>query len=132
MTTSTAPPDAPDESGHRPFAAWLHEQRRGLLHDELGEKLAEVVAAVNEYGKPGELFLKLRISPATKHGEGVVVVADQVGVKKPEAPRPESVFYIDADSNLVKNDPKQQAFELREVARGRADTPDDPRTAQEA
>lgn len=123
---------APEDRTPRPFAAWLHEQRRGLLHDELGHKLNDLVAAVNEYGKGGELTLKLKVTPATKHGEGVVVVSDQVVVKAPEAPRPESVFYIDDDSNLVKNDPRQQAFELREVARNTPHEPTPSPRAQEA
>jgi hypothetical protein len=58
----------------RPFTGFLQEQRRGALHQELSEILAETVAAVTEHGKPGTVTLTLKIKPA---GDNMVQIFDE-------------------------------------------------------
>lgn len=121
--------DPADDPGafRRPFAAWLHEQRGGLLHEELGDALAEVVAAVHEYGKKGEVVLRLRFDKAASN---VIEVEDTITTKVPEAPRV-AVFFRDDHDNLVRNDPRQQSFTLRDAApAARSDTPRTPRSQE--
>lgn len=47
----------------KPFGQFLHEQRNGLLHDELSEELAELVKQCVETGKKGTLTLKVTVAP---------------------------------------------------------------------
>jgi hypothetical protein len=115
MTTT----DTPTEDGPRvrPFAEFLQQQRRGALHGELSEQLHELLQAVKETGKAGALTVRIDIKPAAKGNAEQVVVSDTSSVKKPQAARPESVFFLDDDGNLSRSDPRQTELPLREVNR---------------
>lgn len=105
-----------DEKVVRPFADFLIDQRGGLLHAELTDALNEVVAAVNEHGKKGEVILKITVKPATKNTHGAVAVADDVVVKKPIGDRAEALFFVDRHSNLTRENPLQPRLPLRDVS----------------
>ena len=104
-----------DDKQVRPFADWLMEQRQGLLHAELTDALNELVAAVNEHSKGGELVLRVKVKPATKSSHGAVAVADDVMLKKPVGDRAEALFFVDKHSNLTRENPLQPRLPLREV-----------------
>lgn len=111
----TTPDEKADEKVVRPFADWLVEQRHGLLHAELTEALNELVAAVNEHAKGGELVLRVKVKPATKASHGAVAVADDVTIKKPVGDRAEALFFVDRHSNLSRENPQQPRLPLRDV-----------------
>ena len=102
----------------RPFGAFLHEQRNGLLHAELSDGLHDLLAAVRDVGKGGTLTLTVRVKPAGSDAT-TVIVADDLKVKLPQGDRGESIFYITDDNNLSREDPRQQKFELREAPAAR-------------
>lgn len=98
----------------RPFADVLLEVDKGRFHTELSTALQELVGRVVETGKAGSLTVKLAIKP-TK-GDPLTVAAS-VAVKRPEFDRAESFFYPDAEHNLLREDPNQQALmPLRDVS----------------
>lgn len=108
--TGGGPPETPDR---RPFTQFLHEQRRGGLHAELSETLAEVVDGVMEHGKQGTVTLKLTIAPAN---DGAVFVADEVKASVPEGDKEKSLFFADSRGNLSRRDPRQSEIPgLREA-----------------
>ena len=74
-----------------------------------------VNAAVRDVGKGGEVTLTISVSPASKGNTDVVMVKSKVKAKLPEASRRQTVFYLDEDNQLVRNDPKQQTLPLRIV-----------------
>ncbi|PTL55779.1 hypothetical protein [Paraconexibacter algicola] len=96
--------DTPDTPQRRPFAAVLQEHRRGGLAVELGDKLAELAAAVVETNKKGTLTLQLTLAP---NGQGSVKLGDRVVLKAPSPTMPEAFFYVDEHGNLNRNDPRQ-------------------------
>lgn len=99
----------------RPFADWLLEQRRGTLHAELGDGLNELLDAVVEHNKGGTLTLVVHVKPAGV-GDETVFVSDEVKVKKPVGDRPATLFFVDDDRNLTRENPRQLSFEtLRSV-----------------
>ena len=55
-------------------------------------------------GKPGTLTLNIRIIPTKGDHVGVI---DSVTVKAPQPDRPESLWFVDHDGNLTRNDPNQ-------------------------
>lgn len=103
----------------RPFADWLVEQRRGLLHSELGDALNELLGAVVELGKPGTLTLTVHVKPAGV-GDETVFVSDDVRVKKPEPERPAALFFVDDERNLSRENPRQLSFETLRAVEGGA------------
>lgn len=89
------------------FSVWLAQHARGTLDDELTATLAELVEAVQDHEKKGELVLKLIIEPAGS-GRRTVTVAGKVAAKPPE-PAPEmSIFYVGDAGTLHRDDPYAQ------------------------
>lgn len=97
----------------RPFMDFLREHRNGSTHDDLSEKLQELVAAVIEEGKAGTLTLTISMKPLGK-SDGLEVGAD-VKIKAPKPATGVSIFFASPENNLVRQDPRQTAMELREV-----------------
>lgn len=116
-----------DDRHVRPFGEFLTAQRRGRLHNELSDVLAELTAAVVEHGRPGQLALTIKVAPAAKHAENVVTITDKVVVKVPEAERGTAIWFVDGDGGLHRNNPNQQELPLRAIAGDR-----DPDDAEEA
>jgi hypothetical protein len=107
MATNPEPDD-----GRRPFAAWLQEQRGGVLAAELTDQLAELVAAVCEHEKGGTLTLKITVKP---EADGAVKVSDDWAVKKPRAAARPSLFFADSAGNLSRRNPRQPELPLRGI-----------------
>lgn len=97
----------------RPFMDFLREHRNGVTHDELSDALQELVAAVAEEGKSGSMTFTINIKPMGK-SDGLEVSAE-VKVKPPKTTPGVSIFFASPDNNLVRQDPRQQSMELREV-----------------
>jgi hypothetical protein len=98
----------------QPVFEFLRQQRNGLLVDEIAAELARLVTAVETEKRGGELVIKISVKPAERGAEALVV-SDEVVCRPPKPRRGVSVFYIAADKRLVRNDPRQQTMELREV-----------------
>lgn len=110
----TPQPEA-DDIPTIPFASWLQELRGGHAHAELTTAMRDLVEAVIEYGKPGELNFRVKVKPTGRHGVQVVVT-DEVTSKPPLGELPVSLFYVDGANNLRREDPNQLILgELREV-----------------
>lgn len=92
----------------RQFTDVLTEVRRGQCELELTDGLRALVEAVETTGRSGTLTLKLDISPNGK-GEAVFV-KDTITVKKPQVEGQASIFFIDDEHNLTREDPRQLSF----------------------
>ena len=99
----------------RPFADFLREHRKGELHDELGERLNELVNAVQDTGKKGTVTLVLSVAPAARSDE-MVIVSDEIRLKAPEPDRPDAVYFADHEGNLTRHNPRQPELPFREVS----------------
>jgi len=91
----------------RPFTDVLRDIRKGRVVETLSEELAEVVRAVLDTNKPGELTLKLKISPQGK-GDNALIVSAASTQKIPRAKLPDALFFADLDGDLLRDDPTQQ------------------------
>jgi hypothetical protein len=98
----------------RPFYDFLREHRNGLTHDELATGLNDLVAAVCEENKAGTLTFSVSVKPMGK-GDGLEVSAE-VKTKLPKKTPGVSIFFATPENNLVRQDPRQQSMELREIA----------------
>lgn len=100
------------ETGPRPFLDYLREHRSGLTHAELSEAMQQLVAAVVEERKGGEITLKIVVKP---QGDGAVMVTDEVKVKLPKPSKGGSLFFVTPENNLVRQDPRQSNLPLAEI-----------------
>lgn len=108
---------APEGRQVRPFADWLAEQRDGVLASELSAGLNDLVETVNVTGKVGTMTLKVTVKPTSKTGTGSVMVRDDITVKLPSAERVESLYFVDKNANLTRENPAQPRLPLRSVER---------------
>lgn len=105
----------------RPFAEFLHEQRNGHAAVELSEALNELIDAVAEFGKSGSLTFTVKLTPAGSGDVKSVLVSDVITVKAPTGARAESVFFVDSDRNLTRQNPMSPSLPLREVPQPSSD-----------
>lgn len=101
----------------KPFGQFLHEQRNGLLHDELSEELAALVTQCVETGKKGTLTLKVTVSP--NKDDVTLLLTDDVKVAAPKHDAKPALFFYDDKGNLLRKDPRQPELPLREVPGGK-------------
>lgn len=103
--------DTTDDDGKqiRPFAAVLQDIQGGTVADQAATAMQELVNAVNEHGKKGELTLKVVVQPL-KGNASALSVSGEVASKPPKAEPATAVFFYDAAGNLMRDDPKQAAL----------------------
>lgn len=100
----------------RDFSSVLPELRAGMCEQELTEKLNEVTKACLSTGKAGSVTLTLKIIP---QGTGQAIVGDTIKAVVPEFSKQPTIMFIDADSNLVRKNPKQLTFgDIVQVGKG--------------
>lgn len=98
----------------RPFFDTARDIRRGQFLEDCADELNRVIAAVEETGKPAKLMVEITVKPASK-GQGAVVISDKVRAKLPELPIGETIMFVTPDNNLVPNDPRQAAFDMKVI-----------------
>lgn|SRR5574337_664921 len=99
----------------RTFTDTLRDLRAGSLVDEASERLASLVSAVAETGKPGKLLLELTIK-RTSRSAGAITVTDRLTVKRPEEPGSETLMFSTPEGSLVASDPRQSKLDLKVAA----------------
>ncbi len=90
----------------RPITDILREIRKGKAVDLASQRMAEIVQAVDETNKPGELTITIKVKPE-KGGGSQKVIQVAVKAKIPEMDLPEGVFFSDEDGDLHRTDPAQ-------------------------
>jgi len=99
----------------RAFLNVLTNHRGGNLVTDLSAALKQVTAAVQLTGKGGKVTLTMNLKPASAGTAGTLVFEPKIKTTIPETEPAGSIFYADADFNLVREDPNQKTLELREV-----------------
>lgn len=103
---------------HRPlrqFVDWLRETSEGQTHADLTDALAELTEAVITVGKGGTLKLTISVKPAGRTSRSAVIVSDKIDISLPTADRAESIFFVDSDGNLCRDNPQQPRLPLEVV-----------------
>ena len=103
----------------RPFVDTLREIRQGNCLDELSVHLNDLVAAVRNTGKAGNVTLTLKISPAGSGNVEAIQIDDTIILKLPELPKPSTLFFTTEDNNLQRTDPRQREMGLEQVQSGK-------------
>lgn len=96
----------------RPFIDTLRDLECGHLLDELSDVQQEVVAAISDTDKAGEITIKLTFKP---EGNGQLTIKADIKKKVPQLARGTSLFFVTPDRNLQREDPRQQNLQLRAV-----------------
>lgn len=105
----------------------LADMNYGETDQMIGERFAEVVQAVEEHGKTGEI----KIIISVKREGAMAITTVKCETKSPQPPIAGSMFYFGEDGALVREDPKQMPLrgleppKLRTVSFPVAETPDE-------
>ena len=109
--------------------AVLVEMQSGAVLTDVNQKFNEMVNAVLDTGKKGELTIKLSVKPSKWAMGGAVLQVDtfhECKIKKPELAVGNSLFFVNKDGLLTRQDPSQTAMfeadaevvEVKEAKRG--------------
>ena len=96
----------------RPFADVLAELSKGRVHAEASAKLQELIAAVADVRKGGTLTLQVKVTP--DKGTEMIRVSATVASKIPIRDR-ESLFFVDDQHNLTRDNPNQPHLPMQVV-----------------
>jgi hypothetical protein len=105
----------PEPSRVRPFAAVLSELDSGRVHAAASSGLVELVEAVIGQNKKGYMTVRIELKPAGNGVTDSLIVTGQVIVKAPDSDPGTSIFFIDGDGCLIRQNPIQDELPLREV-----------------
>ena len=97
----------------KPIHETLRHLMGGTFLDEAGEKLAELVAAVDSTGKAGKITLTIAVKKSTK--TAMAVTAD-IKISKPMEAPDATLMFATPEGNLLTEDPRQSKLELKAVA----------------
>lgn len=96
----------------RPFDQIIREIQSGGFNDELTDTMTEVVNAVRRSGKAGKISVTLQFKPRGDSNQQFEVVPTVKGVI-PEPGRPITLFFVNDDDGLQRDDPRQHDLGLR-------------------
>lgn len=99
----------------RPITDVLREYRKGKAVDLASQRLADLIVAVDETNKAGEITIKIKVKPQ-KGGGSEKTLAIDVKSKIPEIDLPEAIFFSDNEGNLHRTDPAQSELRFQEAA----------------
>lgn len=95
------------------FAEFITDLSHGSVNQRLTEDLAQVVEAVQETGRVGELTIKLNV----KLEGGMAVVNTEIKSKAPRAPLPGTMFFVGNNGSLHREDPRQTKMKSLDAPR---------------
>jgi hypothetical protein len=87
---------------------------RGNFVIDAGREFQELTDAIAATNKPGELTIKLKVTPSGwKKGTGTVNQVDiepQIKVAAPQPDMAKSIFFLTPDNKLTRDDPEQETM----------------------
>lgn len=97
----------------RPITDTLRHIAGGFFIDTASDKMAELVAAVDQSGKSGKITLEVSIKKETR--SGAMKITGKVKLSKPAEDAMESIMFATPEGNLVVDDPSQMKLELKNI-----------------
>ncbi len=113
-----------DANGAQPelnpaFLTLLQQHRSGQVLNDVAQALAAVSEAVQLAGKAGSLTLTITLKPSG--ALNAIVIGDKLKVTLPVLKKPESLFWVDDNGQLVRENPNQRQLPLRTIQGGAVD-----------
>jgi hypothetical protein len=97
------------------FANNLASLREGQTLNELSEALVKLTQRVRQTGKSGAMVFTLKVIPASKGAGNALMFTGKVATKLPEFETESTIFFVDDDYSLHREDPRQKKLDLKEV-----------------
>ena len=97
----------------RPITDIMRDIARGHFVEQATIELQKIVLAVLEEGKAGTLTIKIKVA---KNDENQVFYDAEIDGKLPKQTLARTMFFVDADGNSVRRDPRQTEMMLQDAA----------------
>lgn len=97
------------------FSTQLAGLREGQTLIDLDEALAALLSRVRQTFKPGTMVFTLKVTPASRGAGNALMFTGKVATKLPEFETESTIFFVDDDLSLHREDPRQKRLDLREV-----------------
>lgn len=91
----------------QPFDAILRQINNGRLVDDITDEMTEVLEAVKLTGKAGKISITLSFHPGGPANNQMEIKPSIKGTK-PELARPISIFFVNDNYGLQRDDPTQR------------------------
>lgn len=111
----TEPNEQPDAEQVRPFADYLIELEGGKFHTQLSQAMHALNLAVRDNGKKGAIQITLSLEPISKTDSETLKVTPTLVTKTPKPEPKSTIFFVNGDGNLTRDQPGQLHLPLREV-----------------
>lgn len=111
--------DTKDEAKPKDFAVILVQTDKGRVNERASTELAELLKAVKATGKAGSLQITFKVTPDKGSDGDRVVIAANVVSKKPAFDPRTSIFFVDDDGGLHRDDPKQHTLPFGQESNAR-------------
>lgn len=99
--------------------AFLAGHLNGRTSDGISAEFHALLDAVREHGKKGSLTITIVVEPPANGVEAAPLpIGVESAVKAPKATAPKSLYFLDADGNPVRDDPRQMAPHIFRDATG--------------
>jgi hypothetical protein len=92
----------------------LMRLREGKLNEEIAEAIETAIERMKATGKPAEVHLKLKFSPAgvEKGTKGDEIertwIEDDIKLKLPALPKSNTLLFVDPDGGVTDKNPQQE------------------------
>ncbi|MFF0295581.1 hypothetical protein ACFYS8_13280 [Kitasatospora sp. NPDC004615] len=97
-----------------PFGQFLDQHMNGRVHDDATAELHQLIAAVTAHCKKGTLAVLVTVEPSRGNVDGnPISIAITTVLKAPKGITPSAPYYVDAEGNPSKHDPR---VDLRQPA----------------
>lgn len=98
------------------FHELLETLREGLAVEEAGERLQELIKAVQATGKGGALAFTIKVEPADKADSTLLRIVEDITVRAPKPSKRPVFLFGTKEGRLSQRDPRQMELAgLKEV-----------------
>lgn len=111
----------------RPMTDTLRHIGGGVFIDTASEQLAELIRAIDTAGGSGSLTLTIGVKKTTRGG--AMLLTGKTSLKKPAEEPMEAILFATPEGNLLKDDPRQQKLDLKQVPGASDESPPELKTA---
>lgn len=99
-------------SDMKSFNQIIAEMQNGDVEAEFTEELNDLIQKVQNSGKPGTLTIKLKLK---LNGDRMMSISHSISASDPKPEKGDSLFFINDNLELQRNDPQQLSIPLKAV-----------------
>ena len=99
-----------EQPAQAPVAAFLASHLNGRTDEELSVEFHQLLDAVHAHGKKGQMTITIVVEPPANGVESAPLpIGVESAVKAPKATAPKNLYFLNAEGQPVREDPRQMS-----------------------